>query len=391
MQASSHRRSFFVYPFCLLLMGLSMGSLWAQDESAGSKNARRPTIPPQTEKIDKAIEAGWSDAGIRPSPLEEELKWCRRVYLDVIGRIPSFDEMSVFMKDKTPDRKLNLVRKLLEDDQYTEEYANHWSTIWTNILIGRNGGMEDRSLTNRQGMQKYLRDCFANNKPYNTMVHELVTATGSTKPGTENFNGATNFLAMKVNEENAVQGTAAVSKIFLGLQVQCTQCHNHPFNQWKQQKFWEFNAFFRQTRALRRFVKGTNDIDHIELVNEDFAGEGSHPEKAEIYYALRNGVTKVAYPVFVDGTAIGKSGYVSEVNRRNELGNLMMESDFLDKTIVNRMWAHFLGYGFTKPIDDLGPHNPVVSVDLFESLAKDFRENSYDLKQLIVWITLSKP
>ncbi|MFM8399023.1 MAG: DUF1549 domain-containing protein, partial [Pirellula sp.] len=134
MQASSHRRSFFVYPLCLLLMGLSMGSLWAQDESAGSKNARRPTIPPQTEKIDKAIEAGWSDAGIRPSPLEEELKWCRRVYLDVIGRIPSFDEMSVFMKDKSPDRKLNLVRRLLEDDQYTEEYANHWSTIWANIL-----------------------------------------------------------------------------------------------------------------------------------------------------------------------------------------------------------------------------------------------------------------
>jgi hypothetical protein len=219
----------------------------------------------------------------------------------------------------------------------------------------------------------------------------LVTATGASKPGAENFNGATNFLAMKVNDENGVQATAAVSKVFLGLQVQCTQCHNHPFNQWKQQKFWEFNAFFRQTRALRRYVKGTNDIDHIELINEDFAGEGSHPDKAEIYFALRNGVTKVAYPVFVDGTAIGKSGYLSEVNRRNELGNLMMESDFLDKTIVNRMWAHFLGYGFTKPIDDLGPHNPVVSIDLFESLAKDFRQNSYDLKQLIVWITLSKP
>jgi hypothetical protein len=251
--------------------------------------------------------------------------------------------------------------------------------------------MEERSLTSRQGMQKYLRDSFASNKPYNTMVHELVTATGTTKPGAENFNGATNFLAMKVNEENGVQATAAVSKIFLGLQVQCTQCHNHPFNQWKQQKFWEFNAFFRQTRALRRFVRGTDDIDHIELVNEDFSGEGSHPDKAEIYYTLRNGVAKVAYPVFVDGTAVGKSGYVSEVNRRGELGNLMMESDYLDKTIVNRMWAHFLGYGFTKPIDDLGPHNPVANLELFETLAKDFRENSYDLKQLIVWITLSKP
>lgn len=348
-------------------------------------------LPPQVERIDKAMEAAWQDAKLRPSPVEDDLKWCRRVYLDLIGRIPSFDEQAAFAKDKSPDKRLALVTKLLNDDQYTEEYASHWATIWTNILIGRNGGMEERSLIHRGGMQKYLRDCFATNKPYNTMVYELVTATGSTKPGTEGFNGATNFLAMKVNEENGVQATAAVSKIFLGLQVQCTQCHNHPFNQWKQQKFWEFNAFFRQSRALRRFVRGTDDIDHVELVNQDFAGEGAHPDKAEIYYQLRNGVTKVAYPVFIDGTAVGKSGYVTEVNRREELGKLMMESDFLDKAIVNRMWAHFLGYGFTKPIDDLGPHNPVSHIELFESLAKDFRENSYDLKQLITWITLSKP
>jgi hypothetical protein len=223
------------------------------------------------------------------------------------------------------------------------------------------------------------------------MVFELVTATGATKPGVEGFNGATNFLAMKVNEEDGVQATAAVSRIFLGLQVQCTQCHNHPFNQWKQQKFWEFNAFFRQSRALRRFESGTRDIDHVELINEDFPGEGRHPEKAEIYYQTRNGMSKVAYPVFIDGTSIPKSGYVSQVNRREELAKLMMESEYLDKAIVNRMWAHFLGYGFTKPIDDLGPHSPVSNPELFEELARDFRDRSYDLKQLIVWITMSKP
>ena len=232
-----------------------------------ARPTRRATLPPQVEKIDKALEASWSEAGIRPSPVEEDLKWVRRVYLDIIGRIPSFEEFASFAKDKSPDRRVNLVRKLLEDDQYTEEYANHWGTIWTNILIGRNGGMEERSLTNRAGMQKYLRDCFASNKPYNTMVYELVTATGTTKPGSEKFNGAANFLAMKVNEEKGVQATAAVSRIFLGLQVQCTQCHNHPFNQWKQQKFWEFNAFFRQTRALRQFMRGTDDIDPVSYTH----------------------------------------------------------------------------------------------------------------------------
>jgi hypothetical protein len=312
------------------------------------------------------------------------------VYLDILGRIPSYEEMAAFIKDRSPDKRYLLVNRLLNDDEYIPEYAQHWSTLWTNILIGRNGGMEDRSLIHREGMQKYLRDSFAENKPYNSMVYELVTATGATKPGVEGFNGATNFLAMKVNEEDGVQATAAVSRIFLGLQVQCTQCHNHPFNQWKQQKFWEFNAFFRQSRALRRFESGTRDIDHVELINEDFPGEGRHPEKAEIYYQTRNGMSKVAYPVFIDGTSISKSGYVSQVNRREELAKLMMESEYLDKAIVNRVWAHFLGYGFTKPIDDLGPHNPVSNPELFEELARDFRDRSYDLKQLIVWITMSK-
>lgn len=381
--------SFLVVPIGLLT-GLILASNTVQAFQNNIKQSQ-VNLPPQVSKIDKAIQQGWEDASVKPSPNEEDLKWVRRVFLDVVGRIPTIEELAEFAKDKTPAKKLNLVQRLVHDDRYTEEYANHWGTIWTNILIGRNGGMEDRSLINRAGMQKYLRDSFASNKPYNKMVYELVTATGATKPGAENFNGATNFLAMKVNEEEGIQATAAVSKTFLGLQVQCTQCHNHPFNQWKQQKFWEFNAFFRQTRALRRFVSGTDDIDHAELIDEDFAGQGRRPEQAEIYYQLRNGLTRVAYPVFIDGSEIGKSGYVSQVNRRRELANLMMESPFLDKAIVNRMFAHFLGYGFTKPIDDLGPHNPTSNPELFEELATDFRNSSYDLKQLIVWITMSRP
>ena len=379
------------------LLGLCIGqpTECSADDTAANvpvrKEGRRGNFPIQVEKIDRSMAASWADFDLKPSPLEDEIKWCRRVYLDVIGRIPSYDEFSEFAKDKSPEKKWTLLQRLLNDSRYTEEYANHWSTVWTNILIGRNGGMENRSLTNRTGMQKYLRDCFAQNKPYDEMVLELVTATGATKPGTEGFNGAANFLVMKLNEEDGTQATAAVSRIFMGLQVQCTQCHNHPFNQWKQQKFWEFNAFFRQSRALRKFVSGTRDLDHAEVINQDFEGPGGRVEEAEIYYQLRNGLTKVAYPTFVDGTEIGKSGLVNQVNRREELGRLMMSSPFLDKSIVNRMWAHFLGYGFTKPIDDLGPHNPTTQPELFESLATDFRSASYDLKQLIVWITMSQP
>ena len=353
--------------------------------------AQESAEPRQVALINDAIEQGWRDYEIRSAAAVDDLTWCRRVYLDIIGRIPTLDELDKFSSERGKDKRAKLVDTLLYDDRYTEEYAGHWATIWTNLLIGRSGGNDRRSLTSRNGMQKYLRDSFARNKPYDKMVYELVTAEGSSKPGTDRFNGAVNFLIDKVNEEKAVLATSSTSRIFLGQQVQCTQCHNHPFNQWKQQKFWEFNSFFRQTRSLRRFVDGTRDIDHGELVNEDFAGEANDPNDALVFYELRNGLTQVAYPVFTDGTEIGKSGYLDEVNRREELGRLMLESEYLDKMIVNRMASFFLGFGFTKPIDDLGPHNPASHPDLLDELGAEVRKSSYDLKRLITWLVLSKP
>lgn len=390
-QSSPKRRLRWVDPManwkhgilCLLTGLLSASQITAAD-------VPEPDIA-QVKMINAAITQQWSDYALRPSPTEDDGKWCRRVFLDLIGRIPTYDELTSFVKDRDIRKREKLVDMLLEDSRYTEEYANHWGTIWSNILIGRSGGNDRRSLISREGMAKYLRDSFALNKPYNRMVYELVTATGTTKPGTEGFNGATNFLIDKVNEEDGTLATSSTSRIFLGLQVQCTQCHNHPFNQWKQQKFWEFNAFFRQTRGLRRFVSGTRDVDYAELVDEDFAGEGGRPTEAEIYYEERNGLTKVAYPVFVDGSSIERSGYVSEVNRRDELGKMMVASEYLDKMIVNRMWSHFLGYAFTKPMDDLGPHTTVSHPILLEELGKEFRKSSYDMKALMRWITLSAP
>lgn len=359
--------------------------------SAGLLHAAEDAVPPQVLEINESIEQQWKDFEVRPAPDADASTWCRRVYLDLIGRIPTLSELTEFTQDRGSGNRQRLVTKLLYDDLYAEEYAEHWSTVWCNLLIGRSGGEDNRALTNRDGMLKYLRDSFARNKPYDKFVYELVTATGSTKPGTNGFNGATNYLINKVNEEKGVLATSSTSRIFLGLQVQCTQCHNHPFNQWKQQKFWDFNSFFRQTRGLRRFVEGTNDIDHAELVDEDFAGEAGDANDAMIFYDLRNGLTKVAYPVFVDDTAIKTSGFVSEVNRREELGKLMMSSEFLDKMLVNRMWSHFLGYGFTKPVDDLGPHNAATHPDLLNFLGAEIRKNSFDMKQLMLWITLSKP
>jgi hypothetical protein len=375
------------FPYVLLLMlgTWAVGVHGADGQAAGGKD-------PRIEQINQLVREQWEAFELEPSPRAGDAKWCRRVFLDLIGRIPTVDELDEFERDRSPQKRVKLVERLLEDARYTDAYTQHWTTYWTNVLIGRSGGTERNSLTSREGMQSYLGDCFRENRPYDVIVRELITATGINKPGVEGFNGAVNFLAMKVNDDKGALATASTSRIFLGLQVQCTQCHNHPFNSWKQQKFWEFNAFFRQTRMLRRFEPGTNDVAYAELVDEDFAGEFDDPEDAVIFYELRNGLTKAAYPVFVDGTELPtNSGFIEDINRRQQLAEFVVQSDAFERMIANRMWGYFFGHGFTKPVDDLGPHNPPSNPLLLDYLAAQIRAEDFDLKQLMRWIVLSEP
>jgi hypothetical protein len=374
-----------------LTLAIAVQSAFGQAAKGPAKAGPTDHGIAQVGEINKQIRQVWLDNQMSPSPPASDHEWCRRLFLDVLGRVPSVAELRAFVASREPDKKAKLVDKLLQDEVYLEEYARNWTTIWTNILIGRTGGTEQNTLINREGMQKYLRDTFASNKPYDQMVREIVSATGSTTPGEPNFNGATNFYVMKL-DENAAQATAMTAKIFLGLQVQCTQCHNHPFNDWKQQKFWEFNAFFRQTKANRKQMPGMRMVQSVDLVNVDFKGEdrGGSANEAIIFYELRNGLLSSAFPVFVDGKEGSRSGNASYANRRNELANMIVGSEYMEKTIANRMWHHFLGYGFTKPIDDMGPHNTPTHPELLDYLGKEVRKANFDLKQLMKWIALSE-
>ena len=351
---------------------------------------------PQVKFINEQISSHWADSGLKPSEAAADGEWCRRVYLDVIGRIPSIDELREYVAESSPAKRPDLVNRLL-GDEFIDDYARNWTDVWSTVLIGRDVG---NAMVSRPGMRQYLRRSFSKNIPYDRLMEELVTATGvnANRKDVDGFNGAANFLSGKL-EENGVQATAKTAQIFLGLQVQCTQCHNHPFNKGKQNQFWELNAFFRQSRSLRRFG-GTRDLQWIELVDEDFPGEGGNAEEAELYYEIRNGLMKVAYPVFVDGTEISRIGYLPRalpdgnaigVNRRRELAALIKASPLMPKAIVNRMWGHFLGYAFTRPIDDLGEHNPPSHPELLDGLAERFQQQSFDLKELIRWIVLSRP
>jgi hypothetical protein len=313
------------------------------------------------------------------------------LFLDVLGRIPTAEETITFVTDRDRAKRPKLVAQLLDGQRYAAEYVDRWATIWSNVLIGRTGGLGNNSLVNRAGMRAYLEEAFATNRPYDQFVTELIVATGSNRPETSEFNGAVNFLADKL-EERAVQATARTAQVFLGVQVQCTQCHDHPFNDWKQDRFWQLNSFFRQAVPLRRYESETRNVRATELADQDFGGEGKTPEEAEVYYELRNGRLAAAYPVFLDGTPLAnRSGFIHDVNRREELARFVVSSPYLSQALVNRYWSYFLGYGFTTPFDDMGPHNPTVHQPLLDELASAFEQHRFDLKRLIRWIALSQP
>jgi len=340
--------------------------------------------------IDQRIADGWKEAGVAPSPLATDGEWCRRVYLRLLGRIPTVDELKRFLDNHSPEKRAQLVDALLNSDVYRDELADNWATIWSNVLIGRTGGTEPDSPVSRVGLRHYLRQSLLDGKPLDQMARELISATGSNRPGAPDFNGAVNFL-LGYMEDKATPATSRTAQIFLGTQVQCMQCHNHPFQEGKQEKFWELNAFFRQAQV--EHLADRRGGTYARLVNRDFAGESASPnfEEAEIYFEGRNGVLRAAYPQFLDGTSIDRSGFLADVDRRAMLADLVVGSERFSQTLVNRLWAQMFGEGFTRPIDDIGEHNLPTHPVLLERLARELSAGGYDMKRALRQMALSKP
>jgi Protein of unknown function (DUF1549)/Protein of unknown function (DUF1553) len=325
----------------------------------------------------------WRAAGVKPSQPATEAEWCRRLFVRVLGRIPHpDDELKPFEKDRSADKRQRLVNRLLTDDKYAEEFARHWSAVWTNVLIGHTGG-RGNSPASREGLEQYLRTALLVNKPYNELVRELLTATGSPKVDAADYNPAVNFL-IDGSDKDATLATARVARVFLGQQLQCAQCHTHPTQDWSQDQFWAFNSFFRQMQVDRR-----GGVPR--LVNADFPGQGLDSNGGEVFFETPTGLLKTAFPRFIDGTEVPRSGELAQVDRRAELARLVTQSELLPKAAVNRVWSHFFGYGFTRSVDDMGPNSSPSQPQVLDRLAREFAAHNYDLKSLIRWSVLSDP
>ena len=320
--------------------------------------------------IDKQIQSRWSELGIEPSEQADDAEWMRRVYLDLTGRVPTIREAETFLGNRREQKRETLIDELLSDSGY----VRNLTTKWTNLLIGRSANLR----VNREALEKFLRLSFAGNRPWNEIVSELISAEGSNVE-----NGATNFLIAHLNND-ATPATAVCSKLFLGRQVHCNQCHGNPFDNSKQIDFWELNSFFQQTTSVSRQrrdpVTGQVLGSFTELVTQDAGGP--------TYFETQSGLMRVAYPRFNNQDV--DPGV--ETNRRRELARLMTSGaqPQLAAAFVNRMWEHFFGIGFTRSVDDMGPHSPASHPELLGGLSEQFIQSGYDIKQLVRWMCRSQ-
>ena len=316
--------------------------------------------------VNDELRRSWDDNEIKPSVRAEDNEWLRRAYLDLVGHIPTADQVRGFLADKRPNKREVVIDELLDH----EDYIRNSTTIWTNLMIGRSNPKQ----VNRPAMQRFLRASFRENRRWDRVVTDIVSAEGNAEE-----NGAANFLIAHLNNQ-AVPATAITAKLFLCQQVQCTQCHNHPFNDLQQDSFWSLNSFFKDVKVVDRPQAGNPKVHEVLLTHSE------HPGKT--FYETRNGVMKVAYPQF-DGVRVSPEG---PTDLRAELAKLMAAGDApqMARAFVNRTWLHFMGAAFTLQVDDMGPHAAVSHPEVLDRLTREFVRSGYDVKQLIRWICRSE-
>jgi len=343
----------------------------------------------QVAFINEQIEKMWEKNKIEAADRCDDYTFIRRATLDIIGRIPKIEEIQAYMKDAPNIRRSRLIEKLLA----TEDYPSNMADIWTTLMLTRTS----RKMY-RDQMHLYLFDQFAKkDADWSKTVTEVLTATGKT-----NDNGAVNFILAHLGEEikkdtgengrfEMVPVTSRTTKLFLGLQTQCTQCHDHPFHdKWKQHHFWGINAFFRQvdTGKERPVLAGTNNMMKLDQQYELLDNKNLNTSGL-VQYENRKALVFYAQPKFVDGTKIPAG---TKKSRREMLADLITKSPYFSKAFINRTWAHFFGTAFTKDgVADFGDHNPVSHPELLDKLAEDWGGKfGHNPKDLVRWICNSK-
>ncbi len=314
-----------------------------------------------SKRIDGHIQALLSQDKIAASGRSSDAEFCRRVYLDLTGRIPTAEQALAFIDDSDPAKREKLVDEVLK----SKNYAFHMADIWQALLMPPNS---DNRRLDGEPLVKWLEKSFEENKPWNVMTREILTASGE-----QDKNGATTYFLANSSIDRL---TDSVCKLFMGVQLQCAQCHNHPFNpSWKQEDYWSTAAFFMKVKAQPPRGKDAA----IPRVVENNAA----PKQKMLPESVKHLPPK--FPAGDKATFGPKEPYRPAFAK-------WLTSDantFFAKAAVNRMWAQLFGRGLVHPIDDIQEGNPASHPGLLEDLAAQFRANKYDLHYLLKAICLS--
>jgi hypothetical protein len=337
----------------------------------GLVDVLRVTIPPETvlpdsvyaalpvnNFIDQRVYDRLKKLGIAPSDVCNDAEFLRRASLDAIGLLPTPEEAKAFLADPDPDKRNKLIDRLLANPAY----ADHWANKWGDLLRGNPFRVGVKSVYT---LDHWLRQSFRQNKPFDQLVRELLTARGST-----HRDGATVWLR---DRREPADITTFFSQVFLGLRLECARCHHHPNEKWGQEDFYQFAAFFGQIKRKGQGISApiSGEPEFIGF-SPGFGGEiVKHPVTSEV----------------MKPKAPDAAPQPIEPNRdpREALADWVCRPDnpFFARAVVNRVWGDLMGRGIVHPVDDFRASNPPTNEALLDALAKDFVAHGYDLKHLI--------
>jgi len=305
--------------------------------------------------IDRLVADKWQRLRISPSPPADDAAFHRRVYLDLIGKLPTPLEVTAFLADKSVDKRTRLVDALLD----RPEYADYWALKWADLLRINS---EDLGAKSAYRYHRWLRDSLARNQPYDELLRDLILSQGP-----DETSGAVGFYRAFANPNDL---TVAVSQAFLGVRLECAKCHHHPYEKWGQEDFYGLAAFFPRVQK-----KGSGSDQSIFIADK---GEVTHPRTKE-----------VVKPKVLLGESFD-SASVADPRRRLAEWIATPENPFVARALVNRVWGQLMGRGLVEPIDDMRDTNPATNEPLLKALADDFVAHDFDLRRLIRTIATSR-
>jgi hypothetical protein len=326
------------------------------------------SVEEAVRRIDGHLTAFWSKNEIKPAPVADDAEFLRRLSLDLIGRIPTAAEARAFIESKDADKRAKKIDELLG----RPGYLNHFASVLRQLWVPQTGDNRQLQFVG-PSFEGWVRGKLKDNAPMDQIVREMLTVkTLFAGRGAETFRleeGESPFAFVQANEFKPENVAAAASRLFMGVKIECAQCHNHPFAPYKKEQFWELAAFFAEVQpaiANLSDAKYKREIripgDKPKTVQAKFFGDAHEPR------------------------------WDSKKSPRETFADWLTAKDnpYFARNLVNRTWAHFLGIGLIEPIDEPSEDNPPAIPELLDDLARMFADSGYDERFLIRAVTRSK-